>query len=148
MFATSAQEKQRLLSALQMARNVINSQKQQLSEEHDARVRAEKALALEQQRPLNYTCNVALPSAEEAESFYPKKGKYTEVVEWLEDQKTNHKIDYYAAAGMNRTRMCRSLSEIFKWEVNENSLRKAQAEAEKQKNNTFLKIGKNFLKIS
>lgn len=132
MFATSAQEKQRLLSALQMAQEMIKEQRRQYNEEHDARVRAEKALALEQQRPLNYTCNVALPSAEEDETFYPRKGKYTDTVTWLEEQKKKG-VDFYAAAGMNRTRMCRNLSEIFKWEVNENSLRKAQEEAEKQK---------------
>lgn len=132
MFATSAQEKQRLLSALQMAQEMIKEQRRQYNEEHDARVRAEKALALEQQRPLNYTCNVALPSAEEDETFYPRKGRYTDTVTWLEEQKKKG-VDFYAAAGMNRTRMCRNLSEIFKWEVNENSLRKAQEEAEKQK---------------
>lgn len=89
-------------------------------------------LALEQQRPLNYTCNVALPTAEEAETFYPRKNKYTEVVHWLEKQKTQG-TDFFVAAGRNRSELCRKLTKIFGWEVNENSLRKAQEEAEKQK---------------
>lgn len=94
--------------------------------------RAEEALEAERARPLNYTCNVSLPSGEDAESFYPRKGKYAETVVWLEEQKKKG-VDFYAAAGYNRSKMCRQLSEIFKWDVNENSLRKAQEEAEKQK---------------
>ena len=96
--------------------------------------RAEEALAAERARPLNYTCNVALPSAEEAESLYPRKGKYAETVVWLSEQKKKG-VDFYAAAGYNRSKMCRQLSEIFKWEVNENSLRKAEEESEHKKNN-------------
>lgn len=132
MFATSAEEKQRLLSALVLARNQIEEKDRQYQEEHAARTRAEAALAIEQQRPLNYTCNITLPSGEEAESLYPRKGKYAETVAWLAEQKKQG-VDFYAAAGMNRSKMCRHLSEIFHWEVNENSLRKAQEEAEKQK---------------
>lgn len=132
MFATSAEEKQRLLSALVLAQEQIAEKDRLYQEERAARTRAEQALAIEQQRPLNYTCNVTLPSAEEAESLYPRKGKYAETVVWLEEQKKKG-VDFYAAAGYNRSKMCRHLSEIFKWEVNENSLRKAQEEAEKQK---------------
>ena len=65
-------------------------------------------------------------------SAYPRKNKYQEVVHWLEKQKTQG-IDFWAAAGYNRSEMCRKLTKIFGWEVNENSLRKAQEEAEKQK---------------
>ena len=32
-------------------------------------------------------------------------------------------IDYYQACGQNRSKMCSKLSEIFGWEVSENSLR-------------------------
>lgn len=136
MFATSAAEKQRLLSALVMARGQIEEKDRQYQEEHAARTRAEEELAAERARPLNYTCNITLPSEEEAESLYPRKGKYTEIVKWLAEQKKKG-VDFYVAAGYNRSKMCRHLSEIFKWEVNENSLRKAQEEADKQKNNIF-----------
>ena len=127
MFATSAAEKQRLLSALVLARDQIEEKDRQYKEEHAARTRAEEELAAERARPL-YTCNVTLPSGEESESLYPRKGKYAETVEWLADQKKKG-VDFYAAAGMNRSKMCRQLSEIFKWDVNENSLRKAQEES-------------------
>lgn len=66
------------------------------------------------------------------ESIYPQKNKYVQVVQWLEKQQSQG-IDHYAAAGYNRSNMCRQLTKIFGWEVNENSLRKAQEEAEKQK---------------
>ena len=56
---------------------------------------------------------------------YPKEGEYQQVVIWLEQQKAKG-VDYYAAAGMNRSKMCRQLSEILGWEVDQNSLRKAQ----------------------
>jgi hypothetical protein len=132
MFATSAEEKQRLLSALVLAQKQLDETNRMYQEEHDARERAEAALAIERERPLNYnTYNVTLPSSEEAENLYPHKGKYTEVVEWLEGQQKKG-VDFYKAAGMNRSKMCRQLSEIFKWDVNENSLRKAQEEFQKK----------------
>lgn len=67
---------------------------------------------------------------EEEATIYPRKGKYQEVLAWLEKQKKQG-VDFYAAAGYNRSEMCRKLTKIFKWEVNENSLRKAQEEAKK-----------------
>ncbi len=130
MFATSAEEKQRLLSALVQVRNQIAEKDRQYQEEHAARTHAEEELAAERARPLSYTCNITLPSASEAESLYPRKGKYAETVEWLAEQKKKG-VDFYVAAGYNRSKMCRHLSEIFGWEVNENSLRKAQELAEK-----------------
>ena len=105
--------------------------KEEITKLSERCTRAEEELAIERARPLNYTCNVTLPSAEEAESLYPRKGKYADTVVWLAEQKKKG-VDFYAAAGMNRSKMCRQLSEIFKWEVNENSLRKAQEEADKQ----------------
>ncbi len=59
--------------------------------------------------------------------IYPHKNKYVQVVQWLEKQKAQG-IDHYAAASYNRSDMCRQLTKIFGWEVNENSLRKAQEE--------------------
>ena len=114
-------------------RDALCEDRKQLEELSARCERAEEALAAERERPLNYTCNVTLPSAEEAESIYPRKGKYTETVVWLAEQKKKG-VDFYAAAGYNRTEMCRKLTKIFGWEVNENSLRKAQEEADKQKN--------------
>ena len=73
MFATSAEEKQRLLSALVLAQKQIDETNRMYQEEHDARERAEAALAIECERPLNYnTYNVTLPSSEEAENIYPR----------------------------------------------------------------------------
>ena len=127
MFATSAAEKQRLLSALMSARGQIAEKDRMYQEEHALRTRAEEALAVERARPLNY---ITLPDREEAESVYPRKGKYADTVVWLAEQKKKG-VDFYAAAGYNRTEMCRKLTKIFGWEVNENSLRKAQEEADK-----------------
>ena len=68
------------------------------------------------------------------ESIYPKKGDYAGVLAWLARQKEKEHIDYYQAHGQNRSKMCRKLTEIFGWEVSENSLRKAE-EAQKAKKN-------------
>ena len=56
---------------------------------------------------------------------YPRENDYIALVAWLEDQKAKG-IDYYAAANMNRSKMCRQLSDILGWTVDQNSLRKAQ----------------------
>ena len=56
---------------------------------------------------------------------YPRENDYIALVAWLEEQKTKG-IDYYAAANMNRSKMCRQLSDILGWTVDQNSLRKAQ----------------------
>ncbi len=56
---------------------------------------------------------------------YPRENDYRALVEWLEAQKSKG-IDYYAAAGMNRSKMCRELSDILGWTIDQNSLRKAQ----------------------
>jgi len=69
-----------------------------------------------------------------SESLYPKKGDYAGVLAWLARQKEKEHIDYYLASGQNRSKMCRKLSDIFGWEVSENSLRKAE-EAQKMKKN-------------
>ena len=63
---------------------------------------------------------------DEEYSIYPRKGDYAGVLAWLERQKRKEHIDYYQACGQNRSKMCRKLSEIFGWEVSENSLRKAE----------------------
>lgn len=68
-------------------------------------------------------------SAEEevrsSESMYPRKGKYQEVLEWLEKKKLKGE-DLYAGCGNNRSALCRKLSKIFGWEVDESGLRKAE----------------------
>jgi hypothetical protein len=46
-------------------------------------------------------------------------------VDWLEYEKKEGR-DYYAYANNNRSLMCRNLSKIVGWIVNENSLQKAQ----------------------
>jgi len=68
-------------------------------------------------------------SAEEevssSETMYPRKGKYQEVVEWLEKKKSKGE-DLYVGCGYNRSALCRKLSKIFGWEVDESGLRKAE----------------------
>lgn len=123
MFATSAEQKQRLLSALTIVKDQLTTKEQECKEERAARLRAEEALAIERQRPMQTV--IALPSKDDANNIYPRENKYTEVVEWLSQQKKKG-VDYYAACNFNRTDMCRKLTRIFGWEVKENSLRKAQ----------------------
>jgi len=60
-----------------------------------------------------------------SEPLYPRKGKYQEVVEWLEKKKMKGE-DLYAGCGYNRSALCRKLSKIFGWEVDESGLRKAE----------------------
>ena len=62
---------------------------------------------------------------EHVSSVYPRKGKYQEVVEWLEKKKQKGE-DLYAGCGYNRSELCRKLSKIFGWEVDESGLRKAE----------------------
>jgi hypothetical protein len=54
----------------------------------------------------------------------PKTRDYKLLVKWLEQEKKNGH-DYYKEADNNRSEMCRKLTELLGWEVNENSLRKA-----------------------
>lgn len=61
----------------------------------------------------------------------PKKGKYDDVLDWLAQEKEDGK-DYYAEAGNNRSNMCRIISPIVGWEVNENSVQKAENRRRKQ----------------
>lgn len=55
----------------------------------------------------------------------PRENDYAALVAWLEVEKAQGR-DYFADAGMNRSRMCRDLSDILGWIVDQNSLRKAQ----------------------
>ena len=54
----------------------------------------------------------------------PQKGKYDQLVKWLEQEKENGK-DHYAEANFNRSQLCRNLLKIIGWEPNQDSLRKA-----------------------
>lgn len=55
----------------------------------------------------------------------PYENDYVAVAQWLEVQKRDG-IDWYKLNNNNRTAMCRQLSNIFGWTVDQNSLRKAQ----------------------
>ena len=57
------------------------------------------------------------------ESGLPPKNNYVAVVTWLQQEKAEGR-DYFQEAGKNRAKMCRNLSDIFKWEVDSNSLGK------------------------
>jgi len=64
-------------------------------------------------------------SSEHVVAGYPRPRDYKAVVEWLEKKKQRGE-DYLAGSNYNRSEMCRKLSKIFGWEVDENSLQKAQ----------------------
>lgn len=65
------------------------------------------------------------PTETDKAALLPQEGDYQAVVKWLQVEKEKGE-DYYAQAQFNRSKMCRQLSNIFGWIVNENSLRKAQ----------------------
>ena len=71
---------------------------------------------------INY---VGTGASEHVASVYPRKGKYQEVVEWLNNKKARGE-DLYAGSGYNRSELCRKLTRIFGWEVDESGLRKAE----------------------
>ena len=78
----------------------------------------------------NYYGNIPEAPYSEPErtgSMYPRKGDYRAVAEWLEARKAKGE-DFYAAANYNRSEMCRRLSDIFGWVVDESGVRKAQAQ--------------------
>ena len=55
----------------------------------------------------------------------PRKNKYNDLLDWLAQEKEDGR-DYYADAKGNRSQMCIDISPIVGWEVNENSLQKAE----------------------
>ena len=61
----------------------------------------------------------------------PKVGNYQDVMQWLEQEKVDGR-DHYEEAGRNRTKMCKNISEILGWEVDQNSLQKAQNKPQKR----------------
>lgn len=61
----------------------------------------------------------------------PKVGNYQDVMQWLEQEKADGR-DHYEEAGRNRTKMCKNISEILGWEVDQNSLQKAQNKPQKK----------------
>lgn len=75
----------------------------------------------EEVRITNITPATIAPSVQQL----PKKRDYSAAVEWVRAQRAAGN-DYYAENHNNRTRMCRQLSDIFGWEVNQDSYRKAE----------------------
>ncbi len=71
-------------------------------------------------------------TGEHVASIYPRPGDNKAVVEWLEKKKLKGE-DFFATAGYNRTEMCRKLSKIFGWEVDESGIRKAQEAYDRRK---------------
>ena len=72
-----------------------------------------------------YTAQPEEKKEADGEERRPRENDYAALVSWLEAEKAQGH-DYYADAGMNRSRMCRDLSDILGWIVDQNSLRKAQ----------------------
>lgn len=62
---------------------------------------------------------------EVTEVSFPSENDYTALVAWLEEQKANG-VDYYVAANKNYNKMCRQLSDILGWKVDQKKLQKAQ----------------------
>lgn len=73
---------------------------------------------------------VATPQPDATATPLPHPGKYTEVVYWLEAEEAAGRC-WYKDHNYNRTAMCAELSKKFHWEVDENSLRKAQQRHQK-----------------
>ena len=71
-------------------------------------------------------------AGEHVSTLYPSAGDYKAVVQWLEKKKQKGE-DMYAGANYNRTKMCRKLSEIFGWEVDESGIRKAEERQKREK---------------
>jgi len=71
MHTASADEKQKLLDALLSVSGELKAKEQECEEEHAARVRAEEALAKEQQRPLNMNVK-SLTLGDNVENKYDK----------------------------------------------------------------------------
>ena len=65
-------------------------------------------------------------------TVYPRAGDYNAVVQWLEAKKQKGE-DYYAGSNFNRSEMCRKLTKIFGWEVDESGIRKAQERMKQEK---------------
>ncbi len=61
----------------------------------------------------------------------PKVGNYQDVMQWLEQEKIDGR-DHYEEAGRNRTKMCKNISKLLGWEVDQNSLQKAQNKPQKK----------------
>lgn len=62
--------------------------------------------------------------------FLPHENNYTEVVEWLAAEKAAGR-DWYKDNNNNRSAMCKAISDIIGWTVDQNSLRKAQHRLQK-----------------
>jgi len=58
------------------------------------------------------------------EGRMPKENNYKEVVDWLDEEKAAGR-DWYKMNDNNRSAMCRQISNILGWVVDQNSLRKA-----------------------
>lgn len=61
----------------------------------------------------------------------PEENNYLDVIRWLEQEKIDGH-DHFEEAGRNRTKMCKNLSDIFGWYVDQNSLQKAQNRIQKK----------------
>ena len=55
----------------------------------------------------------------------PRKNKYNDLLDWLAQEKEDGR-DHYAEAGNNRSKMSDNISPLVGWDVNENSLQKAE----------------------
>ena len=61
----------------------------------------------------------------------PEENNYLDVIRWLDQEKLDGH-DHFEEAGQNRTKMCKKLSDIFGWYVDQNSLQKAQNRVRKK----------------
>ena len=103
-------------TVINVAGNYIAEQNIDIHDNTHCTIYATEAPQATQEKPQTETEKAAL---------LPQEGDYQAVVKWLQLEKEKGE-DYYAQAQFNRSRMCRQLSNIFGWIVNENSLRKAQ----------------------
>ena len=83
----------------------------------------DRYLALQEE--FNHYLQQEIAVLKQTEPTKPLPNDYVGLVKWLEREKLQGH-DYYAEAGFNRSRMCRELTGIIGWVVDQNSLRKAQ----------------------
>lgn len=75
----------------------------------------------------NTNCTIyTAPRAQEATDLLPPENDYKALLKWLNTEKEQGR-DWYAMNNYNRSAMCREISPIVGWVVDQNSLRKAQS---------------------
>ena len=75
----------------------------------------------------NNNCTIITAERKQSDSVsLPAKNDYQAVLAWLQSEKEAGR-DWYALNNHNRSAMCREISSVLGWVVDQNSLRKAHS---------------------